>query len=109
MKKNPLTSSERRGVIVVAALALFITGIGLIFRQCDSKDDDISPADREILVDGDSLNNAAKESAEVNGKRARRKRRNRSDSVSGKRERVVTAPRRRNFLDERLFDDIGRR
>lgn len=51
MKKNPLTSSERRGVIVVAALALFITGIGLIFRQCDSKDDDISPADIEVLVD----------------------------------------------------------
>lgn len=109
MAKNPLTSSERRGIIAVAALALLITGGGICLSRCGMPEPMVTPADVEILLDGTSLKNegvdSVKDSPAGKGKRdsAKRKRRQKNDSLSDKKNQKGTRIyRQRSLLDERV-------
>lgn len=57
-KKNPLTASERRGIIVVAAISLLITGAGMVVSRCDRPDPEELERNAprvEVLLSADSL------------------------------------------------------
>lgn len=49
MSRHPLTSSERRGILLVAILSLLITGAGLCVSYCDRRQTVTSPEEPEIL------------------------------------------------------------
>lgn len=109
MAKNPLTSSERRGIIAVAALALLITGGGICLSRCGMPEPMVTPADVEILLDGTSLKNegvdSVKDSPAGKGKRdsAKRKRRQKNDSLSDKKnQKGARIYRQRSLLDESM-------
>lgn len=108
MAKNPLTSSERRGIVAVAALALLITGGGICLSRCGMPEPMVTPADVEILLDGTSLKNEGKDSPAGKGKRdsAKRKRRQKNDSLSDKKNQKGTRIyRKRSLLDENVERD----
>lgn len=95
--KNPLTASERRGILVVAALALIITGTGWVVSMCQRPTPTEPLPELEVLARGDSL------SDDSVGKRPGRKkgrRRSRKDSIGGKGKKAPKQYRRRNPLDE---------
>ncbi|MDE6095875.1 MAG: hypothetical protein K2G52_06770 [Muribaculaceae bacterium] len=52
MAKNSFTSSERRGIIAVAALALLITGCGFWLSRCGRPESTVTPAEVEVLLEG---------------------------------------------------------
>lgn len=54
MAKNPITASERRGIIAVAALALLICGAGLWLARCGRPETTVTPEEVEVLLDGSS-------------------------------------------------------
>ncbi|MDE5712177.1 MAG: hypothetical protein K2I16_00910 [Muribaculaceae bacterium] len=108
MAKNPLTSSERRGIVAVAALALLITGGGICLSRCGMPEPMVTPADVEILLDGTSLKNEVKDSPAGKGKRdsAKHKRRQKNDSLSDKKNQKGTRIyRKRSLLDENVERD----
>lgn len=98
MGKNPLTSSERRGIIAVAAIALFITGSGLILSRCQRPEPVATPEEIQVLLDGDSLQSRVADDS-VKKKRSRRKK-ERSDSVESEKRKNKKNYRRRSPLDE---------
>ena len=49
MPSHPLTASERRGILIIAALALLITGAGLCVSHCGRSTSTIDPHDVEVL------------------------------------------------------------
>lgn len=98
MGKNPLTSSERRGIIAVAALALFITGGGLILNRCQRPEPVATPEEIEVLLDGDSLNSRVVDDS-MKKKRSRRKKEG-VDSLGSEKRKSKKIYRRRSPLDE---------
>ena len=49
MPSHPLTASERRGILIIAALALLITGAGLCVSHCGRSTPTIDSHDVEVL------------------------------------------------------------
>lgn len=94
MKKNPLTASERRGILIVAGIALLLTGGGWIVSRCQRPPIDVSPQEVTILMHGDSL------SSDKDKMQKKRKRKTRKDSVSSKKKKVKKTYRQRNPLEE---------
>ena len=96
-KRNPLTSSERRGAFMVAIVALLITGLGVglsyILRPSESYQD----AEVEIIMKGDSINN--------NEKSRKLKKASSKTKKRGKRT-TKKMYKKRNPIDEevRIFD-----
>lgn len=95
--KNVLTASERRGILVVAALALLITGAGWIVSMCRHNDPEEVMPEVEVLVSGDSVQ---EEVSGTDSTRRKHRRRVRKDSVGAKDARQRKQYRRRNPLDE---------
>lgn len=85
--KHPLTSKERRGLVAVAAAALLCIASGFIFRNCSSRYSDSSR--QVVIVDDDSVSTFTGSHDSVSAKTVARKhkRNHRSDSVNGKRAR----------------------
>lgn len=96
MMKNPVTASERRGILVVAALALAVTGCGFLMSLCNRGVPEVPPPEVEVLVRGDSVQ--GKDSRGKSGKR--RKRNSKKDSVGNAGNKAPKKYRRRNPLDE---------
>lgn len=94
--RNPLTASERRGIIVVASIALIITGAGWIVSMCQRNTPEEPLPDVEVLINGDSISSDT--SAVGDKKRIRRGMRN--DSTKEGRKKSRKTFRRRNPLDE---------
>lgn len=96
--KNPLTASERRGIIVVAGLALTITSAGWIVSTCQRPLPEEPLPEVEILVSGDS---ATSEGDYVGSHETKkRKRRNRRDSAYSNGSNSLKTYRRRSPRDE---------
>lgn len=53
--KNQLTASERRGILVVAAIALVITAAGWIVSLCSRPAAENPMPEVEVMVHGDSV------------------------------------------------------
>lgn len=96
--KNPLTASERRGILVVAAIALIITGCGWGISRCDRSEPDEPLPEIEVLVHGDSSLTQKEEEVTPKPKRKRRKAVN--DSTSSKKKKGKKVYRQRSPLDE---------
>ena len=90
--KNPFTPSERKGVIIIAAIALLITGIGLIPGFNDGGSTSVAP-EVEIIVPQDSVTSGHEKNRKV-------KKRKNSDGSTGKKQKVKKPVRKRNPLDE---------
>lgn len=97
MKKNPLTASERRGILIVAGIALLLTGSGWLVSRCQAPQAAISPQEVKVLIHGDSLL-PHKEKKE----KTKRKKKARKDSVSPSKKKVKKTYRRRDPLNEPL-------
>lgn len=101
---NPLTSSERRGIVIIGAVALLIIGSGLLLNFCKGGHDVSEPEIREIIA-GDSV---ARSDRQAPGNRVagdsaggRPNRKSRKDSLKGEhKERAVKSYRRRSHLDD---------
>ena len=96
MMKNPVTASERRGIIVVAVLALLITGGGWLVSTCRRQSPETVPPEVAVLVRGDSVGDGVGESS---GKRKK----NRKDSTGSSKSSKSKSPktyRRRSPRDE---------
>jgi|GEM_PF-2757935 hypothetical protein len=92
MANRPVSSSERKGVLIVAGIALVVTLCGLGVAWCGRPSKAISPHDVEVLVDGDTAGAIPRDSIDASsgfaGKTLRQKERNDS-SGSGKRDKKV--------------------
>ncbi|MDE5976804.1 MAG: hypothetical protein K2G69_09665 [Muribaculaceae bacterium] len=101
MAKNSMTSSERRGIIVVALLALIIIGSGMIVARCGGSEP--QPDNDEVYtLLADSLQqeiNTAREKSHRDSLK-----RHRSDSIKrkkkGKSQKSPKTYRKRQPLDE---------
>lgn len=72
MANRPVSSSERKGVLIVAGIALVVTLCGLGVAWCGRPAKAISPHDVEVLVDGDTAVMPGGDSIDVaNGAAAR--------------------------------------
>lgn len=113
-KKNPLTASERRGILIVAAISLLVTGGGMLINRCGRPDSGLleeNVPQVEVLLSQDSLEAASSsDSAKSAKKRSKRKSartgKMRADSVSGSKKspKVKRVYRRRTPLDELVND-----
>lgn len=54
MGRNPLTSSERKGILAVALVAFLVTGGGLCLTRCGRTSSPSAPEEIEVLVRGDN-------------------------------------------------------
>lgn len=91
--KNPLTASERRGVIAIAALALLITAGGFLFSISGSSDAQELPEPTvETIVDGDTVK------PEKPGRKKKEKKARKYKKASKKKQKKNYG--RRNPLDE---------
>lgn len=95
--RNALTASERRGILVVAGVALIITACGWGMSMCrhDAPEENIPEV--EVLVRGDSTTGG-----DTTAMRKKRRRNNKNDSVSRKKVKSHKQYRRRSPLDEPL-------
>lgn len=109
MAFHPLSASERRGILVVAALSLLITGGGLCVSYCDRPQQVIDPHEVEVLMERDSLSEAQADSvAKVRRKSLQKQRRDSIRRAKGKmknksggsRKREEKVYRRRSPIDE---------
>lgn len=93
--KNKLTSSERRGILVVAGIALLLTGAGFVASVWSGPEPPEQLPEVKLLVAGDSAKSdpSARRRRHSEGMRLRRYRR---DSVIGRQ----TLRRHRRPLDE---------
>ena len=95
--KNVLTASERRGILVVAALSLVITGAGWIVSMCQRSVPQEAMPEVEVLLRGDSVSESRSDGDSVKKKRRRR---SRKDSVGNKRNPQPMQYRKRSPIDE---------
>ncbi len=118
MSTNPLTSSERRGILILAILSLLITGVGLCVAYCDRPATTIEPKEVEVLLRGeptyvtgaDSVARARRDSLRKLRKDSLRKIRRDSlrklgqkdgrNSLGGKSKKAPKTYRRRSPIDE---------
>lgn len=96
--KNALTASERRGILVVAALALLITGAGWVVSVCQRNLPEEDMPEVEVLVRGDSVTDDGG-SKKMSGK-TRKKKKEKSDSLGNKSSKTPKKYRRRSPRDE---------
>ncbi len=98
MAKNPITASERRGIIAVAALALLITGAGLWLSRCGRQETTVTPEEVQILLDGSSSGNGYKgDSLSIKDKSKKEGKRGRNGKKKGNK-----SYRDRSHLDEHV-------
>ena len=124
MGSNPLTSSERRGILILAILSLLITGAGLCVAYCDRPATTIESKEVEVLLRGeptyvtgadsvarvrrdslqklrkDSLRKARRDSLRKVRRDSLRKLGKERGSRSGKSKKATKTYRRRSPIDE---------
>ena len=88
MKFNPLTASERRGIIVLAIVALLITGAGVGMSFLHKGKTIETVPEISVLVEGDSLDNGSSS------------KKNRKTTKKNKKTKEKKVYRRRSPLDE---------
>lgn len=93
--RNSLTASERRGIIVVAVLALLLTLSGWFVSKCQRQHMEETPPEVEVLIHGDSISET--DSTTVRKKRTRK---SKNDSVKKKKGKTPKYYRRRSPRDE---------
>lgn len=97
MPKNPITSSERRGLVAVAILALLFGGAGAAWRACGRQTAPAAPA--PVVLPSDSSDNSnSSNSSDPSDPRPHSKKRARRKS----RTRTVTPPPRRDMLSDTI-------
>ena len=97
-KKNPLTAAERRGIIVVAVIALLITGAGMLVKRCDRPDPEelkMNAPQVEVLLSADSLN-----ASDTIGRKKRKGRKKKKSARTGKMRADTVSYHKRDPLDE---------
>lgn len=104
MANRTVSSSERKGVLIVAGIALVVTLCGLGVAWCGRPAKAISPHDVQVLVDGDTVGAAPRDSLDTSsgfaGKTLRQKERNDS-SESGKRGKKVREGKKSKKSDKK--------
>lgn len=99
MSRVPLSSSERRGILLVAAVALAVTGAG-VFSTCTGRWLQPVP-DPPTAVVADSLSALQADSLKAEKSKSKRKKekgsKSRKSGKSGREERTYPS---RNFLDD---------
>lgn len=116
-----LSSSERKGILIVAAIALAVTLAGIIVSRCGRRAPAATPADVELLFTPDSLEGAEGAAtgrtaapSRIRGDSGRWRRRDsimdrrRGDSLHMKKKKKATRKspkqyRRRSPLDEKVI------
>lgn len=113
--KNPMTASERRGILTVAAIALLIIGAGWLLSTCRYVATPPSPPEIETLVNGGSKSNSASSSDTSGSSKDKsdskssdksnstnKKSKSRKDSLSGSKTKSTKTYRRRSPRDEEV-------
>lgn len=103
--RNPLTSSERRGIIAVALVALLITGSGMWVSRCNRPASPPEPAEVEVLIPADSVeagHERTDSTENLPGKRGRREERRKKASSAKSKNKTPKTYRRRSPLDEEI-------
>lgn len=104
MARHPVSASERRGIIVVAALALLITGSGIITSTCSLRnrhghEPEITtltlPSSSDSLQKNDSGKSSKTDSLKKKGKKKK-----------GNSSRTPKTYRKRNPLDETVSRQV---
>lgn len=101
MGRNTITSSERRGIIAIAFLALLIVGGGMVLSRCGGHESMMTQEEIEILLKSDSVprnDDSVKRGKGRNGRAGKGK--NRKDTLNDKGKKSGKTYRRRNFLEE---------
>ncbi len=104
MASHPLTSSERRGIVIIAALALLVTVAGLCVSYCGRPSAVDEPPKVEVVYKPDSVAYACADSVAKAEAKARRDslRKERRDSMRRQRKAAEKSYQRRNPIDEEL-------
>lgn len=101
MAKNPVTASERRGILVVAALALLIIGTAFLTNRCDRSSLPTPPPEVKTVTLPDTL---SPDSLQTAGKKIRKGGKNHTDSLrrkkKGRKGKAKKTYRTRSPLDE---------
>lgn len=107
MGRHPLSASERRGIIVVAVIALLIILAGLLTSRCSSPSTSPSPAEIRELSAGDSIEREKRLSGE--GKPLKEKGDSTKKKRKGKRnDRERKTYPTRDILNEPAKYDVNR-
>lgn len=93
--RHPFSASERRGILVVALVALAVTGAGLIVPRCSGNSSRIETSDVQILMDSRSDGLNASDSVDTE-----RKGRKKSRKKSSDKKRSIKKHSYRSPLDE---------
>lgn len=96
---SSLTSSERRGILVVAALALLVTGVGAALSYCGRPEKGDMSAQVKILYNSDSIS-GPEPADSVRNKVNARKKGGKDGKTTTKKESVKKSFPKRSFLDE---------
>lgn len=83
MKRHPITSSERRGLVALAIICMLVIGIGLGVSYCGRSSTPLEPPEVEVVYEPDSAEMARADSISKARRKARRDslRRVRRDSL----------------------------
>lgn len=73
MAKNPVTASERRGILVVAALALLIIATIFFVNRCVRSSESLPPPEVKIISLPDTVSSDSLPSKDKREKRKKRK------------------------------------
>ena len=94
MSRKPLGASERIGIIVVAVIALIVTGAGIFMARCNRAEETVTEEDVAVIAHPDSVEEAAAKSS--------KSKREKTDSAGYKkvRQKHTRPARRRSPLDE---------
>lgn len=74
MMRHPLSASERRGIIVIALVALCVTGAGIIVPRCTRPASRIEASDVTVFINADTTANSGSESTSVRSSRKSKRR-----------------------------------
>lgn len=102
-KKNPLTAAERRGILIVAVIALLITGSGMIAGRCNRPDIEALEAERprvEVIMSLDSL-----EAAEAADSTKTRKKRKKGEKGKASKKKSKPAKEKRTYRQRMPLDE----
>ncbi len=103
MASHPLSASERRGILVVAALSLLITGAGLAVAYCDRPQQVIDPHEVEVLMECDSLAEAKADSVAKARRNAQRKQRR--DSIRRAKSKAKSKSNKKDYRRRSPIDE----
>lgn len=94
--RKPLSSSERKGVLAVAGIALLITASGLIVSWCSKPESRLEPADVQVITAGDSVSPGSSRRSREHGDSAKVRKKKPA------KQKVKKVYRKRSPLDEKV-------